>query len=119
MLARLDISVLGPIGQALTPRINEGEALRFTIRTLNADLAVVVPTSLRYRIDGAGYSDPLVNWTTLTPALAVNVIITGAQNARTYDWGIGERTVLVEAGDAEGVIRKTFHYEIADLLGVE
>ena len=120
MLGRLDISALGPnVGQALTPRINEGEAFRLTVRPLSADLAATTPTTMRYRIDDLDQGTAVLDWTSLTPATSVNIIITSAQNAMRNGLCVERRQVVVEAVDSDGPMRRTFDYEIADLQGIE
>jgi hypothetical protein len=119
MLGRLDIQLLGPtVGVALTPRINEGEAFRVTLRPLSADLAAIIPSTLRYRIDDLNQGTAVLDWTSLTPATSVNVIITGAQNAMRNGLSLERRQIVVEATDSDGAIRKTLDYEIADLQGI-
>lgn len=120
MLGRIDLQLLGPpVGQALAPRINEGEAFRVTIRALTADLAAATPTTLKYRIDDLNQGNAVLDWTTLTPATSVNVIITGAQNAMRNGLCVERRQLVFEATDSDGAIRKTLDYDIVDLQGVE
>jgi hypothetical protein len=118
MLGRLDISLLGQIGQALTPRINEREAFQLTIRALTADLAAATPSTMRYRIQDMDQCATVLDWTTLAPATAVSLIITGAQNAMRNGCDVERRQILVEASDSDGAIRRTFDYEIQNLQGI-
>lgn len=119
MLARIDLQLLGPpVGEALTPRIREGEAFRVTIRALNADLGATIPTTLRYRIDDLNQGNAVLDWTTLTPATSVNVIITGAQNAIRNGLCVERREIVIEAADSDGAIRKALDYYIEDLQGI-
>jgi hypothetical protein len=119
MLGRLDISALGPnVGQALTPRINEGEAIRLTVRPLTADLAATTPTTMRYRIDDLDQGNAVLDWTSLTPGTSVNVVLTSAQNALRNCRSVERRQVVVEAVDSESTLRRTYEYEIADLQGI-
>lgn len=119
MLGRIDLQLLGPpVGEALTPRIREGEAFRVTIRALTADLAASTPTAMRYRIDDLNQGNAVLDWTTLTPATSVNVVITAAQNALRNGCGTERRQLVFEATDSDGPIRKTLDYDIADLQGV-
>jgi len=119
MLGRLDFTTLGPdVGRALTPRINEGEAFRLTVRPLSADLAATTPTTMRYRIDDRDQGTAVLDWTTLTPATSVNIVLTSAQNAMRNGLGIERRQVVIEAVDSDGPMRRTFDYEISDLQGV-
>jgi len=120
MLGRIDIQLLGPpIGEALTPRIREGEAFRVTVRALTADLAAATPSEMRYRIDDLDQGNAVLDWTTLSPATSVNVIITAAQNAMRNNLCAERRQLVFEASDSDGPIRKTLDYDIADLQGVE
>lgn len=107
-----------PIGEALTPRIREGEAFRVTVRALTADLAASTPTTMRYRIDDLNQGNAVLDWTTLTPATSVNVIITAAQNAMRNGLSIERRQLVFEASDSDGPVRKTLDYDIADLQGI-
>lgn len=119
MLGRIDTQLLGPpIGEALTPRIREGEAFRVTIRALTADLAASTPSTMRYRIDDLNQGNAVLDWTTLTPATSVNVIITAAQNAMRNGLCTERRQIVVEAADSDGPLRKTLDYDIIDLQGV-
>lgn len=119
MLGRLDIQLLGPpVGQALTPRINEGEAFRVTIRALTADLAASTPSTMRYRIDDLDQGNAVLDWTTLTPATSVNVIVTSAQNAMRNGLCVERRQIVIEATDSDGPIRKVIDYEIQNLQGI-
>jgi hypothetical protein len=120
MLGRIDISLLGPpIGVAVTPRINEGEAFRVTIRALTADLAASTPDGMRYRLDDLDQGNAILDWTILTPATSVNVIITGAQNAMRNGLRVERRQMVFEASDSDGAIRKALDYDITDLQGIE
>lgn len=119
MLGRLDISALGPnVGQALTPRINEGEALKLTVRPLSADLAATTPTTMRYRIDDVDQGTAVLDWTSLTPGTTVSIVVTSAQNALRNCRVVEKRQVVVEAVDSDGPLRRTYDYEISDLQGI-
>lgn len=119
MLGRLDISALGPnAGQALTPRINEGEAFRLTVRPLSADLGATTPTTVRYRIDDLNQGTAVLDWTTVTPGTSMNIVVTSAQNALRNCLSIERRQVVIEATDSDGPMRRTWEYEIADLQGI-
>lgn len=121
MLARLDISLLGPpIGVAMAPRINEGEAFRVTLRTLNADLAATTPTTLRWYLRDMDRMAAILDWQDLTPATAVNLIIVGSRNLIRNGLARERRQLVFEATDADGPIRKTIDYEIMSLgLGAD
>jgi hypothetical protein len=120
MLGRLDIFAIGPDrGQALTPRIHEGEALRLTVRPLSANLAATTPTSMRYRIDDLDQRSAVLDWTSLTPGPSVDIVLTSALNAIRNYRPVERRQVVIEASDSDGPMRRTYEYEIADLQGVE
>jgi hypothetical protein len=119
MLGRLDIIPLAQPGQAMGPRINEGEALRVTIRALNSNLGATTPLTMRYRIQDVDQNSTLLDWTTLTPATSVDVTITGAQNSIRNGRSLEHRQILAEASDIDGVIRKTLNYTVADIEGIE
>jgi hypothetical protein len=119
MLGRLDISMIGPpVGVAVVPRIREGEAFRITIMALTENLAAATPTSMRYRIDDLNQGSAILDWTSLTPATSVNVVITAAQNAIRNCGYVERRQIVVEASDADGPIRNTMEYDIQDLRGI-
>jgi hypothetical protein len=119
MLGRLDISLTGPpVGIAVIPRIREGEAFRITIMALTENLAAATPTSMRYRIDDLNQGSAILDWTSLTPATSVNVVITAAQNAIRNTMCVERRQIVVEAADADGPIRSTLEYDIEDLQGI-
>lgn len=120
MLARLDISLTGvQLGISPTPRVNEGEAFRVTLRPLSADLAATTPTTMRYRLDDLNQGTAILDWTTLTPATSVNVVISSAQNAIRNGMCVERRQLVFEASDADGPIRRTLDYDIADIQGIE
>lgn len=116
MLVRIDIST-DETGQSPVRQVNEGEALKLTLRALNDSLAVVTPTSMRYRIQSIDTGETVLDWTSLTPSTAVSVIITGAQNAIRCG-GTERRAVIAEATDSDGLIRRVFEYDVVDLQGI-
>lgn len=118
MLGRIDLS-LTPVKEAPTPRVQEGEAFRVTIRTLTADLAATTPTTMRYRIDDLSQGSAILDWTSLTPGTAVNVVITAAQNAIRNGLSSERRQIVFESSDSDGPIRKTLAYDIENLQGIE
>lgn len=118
MLGRLDHELLGPQVQYPVPTINEGEALKVTVRPLTADLAATTPTTMRYRIDDAVQGVAVLDWTTLTPATSVSFIVTSARNAMRNGCGKERRQIIVEAVDSDGPIRKVIDYDIVDLQGI-
>lgn len=117
MLGRIDLSLLGPpVGQALTPRVNEGEAFRVTMRVLNADLGAATPTTMRWYLrdlDRGG--EAIIGWQDLTPATSVNVTIAGSRNLIRNTLSRERRQLVFEATDSDGPIRKTLDYEIQSL----
>jgi hypothetical protein len=119
MLGRIDLQLLGPpIGEALTPRIREGEAFRVTVRALTADLAAATPSAMKYRIDDLNQGSAVLDWTAMTPATSVNVIITAAQNAMRNGLCVERRQLVFEASDSDGPVRRTLDYDIQDLQGI-
>lgn len=120
MLGRLDYSLTGvPLGVHPVPRITEGAAFRVTLRPLNADLAATTPTTMRYRIDDVDQGIAILDWTSLTPATSVNVVITSAQNAIRNDLCVERRQLVFEASDSDGPIRRTLDYDIENIQGIE
>jgi hypothetical protein len=119
MLGRLDFELTpAPVGFSPTPRVNEGEAFRVTLRPLNADLAATTPTTMRYRLDDLNQGCAILDWTALTPATSVNVVITSAQNAIRNGLCVERRQLTFEASDSDGPIRRTLDYDITDLQGI-
>lgn len=120
MLGRLDYSLTGvQVGISPTLRVNEGEAFRVTLRPLSADLAATTPTTMRYRLDDVNQGSAILDWTSLTPGTAVNVVITSAQNAIRNGLSVERRQLVFEASDNDGPIRRTLDYDIANLTGIE
>ncbi len=119
MLGRLDFTLLGPKVEYPVPTINEGEALKVTVRPLSADLAATTPTSMRYRIDDVIQGNAVLDWTTLTPGTSVSFIVTSARNAMRNGCSKERRQIVVEAVDSDGPIRRTIDYDIADIEGIE
>lgn len=116
MLGRLDIQLLGPpVGEALTPRIREGEAFRVTIRALTADLAASTPTTMRYKLIDSEQGANILDWTSLSPATSVNVIVTAAQNAMRNGLPSERRQFVAEASDSDGPIRRIIDYIVEDI----
>lgn len=127
MLSRIDIRAVGPQGGPL-PRINEGETLRLAIQVLDADLAKATPTAARMAIIDLEQGTAILDWTAILPApsyvtwvndSSANVIISATQNSLRNGGSIESRQVVFEMSDADGRIRRTFDYEISDLIGVE
>jgi len=116
LIGRLDVSS-SAIG-ALTRRIAEGDALRLTLRVLSPDLALIAPTTLRYRIDDLNQGSAVLEWTTLTPTATTNVIVTSAQNAMRSGLSVERRQIVFEASDSDGPQRKTYEYDISNLQGI-
>jgi hypothetical protein len=120
MLGRLDVQLLGPaVGEAVIPRIVEGSALRITLRPLSADLAATIPTSMRWRLDDLSQGTAIVDWTSLTPATSVNVVISSSQNAIRNGMCVERRQFVAEAADADGPIRKTIEFDIENIQGIQ
>jgi hypothetical protein len=117
MLARLDFQLIGP-GQAPPLRINEGEALQFTLRALDSTLAVVTPTTVRYRLEDLDRGSTITDWTTVTPATSMTVTISGSTNSIRNGCSVERRQVIAEATDIDGTIRRVLSYEISDLQGI-
>lgn len=119
MLGRLDFNLTGvQLGILPVVRINEGEAFRVTLRPLSADLAATTPTTMRYRIDDLVQGNAVLDWTSLTPATSVNVVITGTQNAIRNALCTERRQIVFEATDSDGSLRRTFEYDLVNLQGI-
>jgi hypothetical protein len=103
------------VGSAVINEIAEGQLLRLTVRTLTADLAAVVPTSLRYRIDDLVQGCAVLDWTAVTPALPANILVTAAQNTARSNYLRERRQVIVEASDSDGPIREVYEYDLLNL----
>lgn len=117
MLSRLDVQPIGP--QLLpTPEVPEGTTLRVTVRPMNSDLAAATPSSMRYRVQDLIQGATVLDWTSLTPSTAVNVTVTAAQNALRNGLCRERRQLVVEATDADGLIRRSFDFDVTDIAGV-
>ena len=117
MLARLDIQMIGP-QSAPVPEVSEGTTLRVTVRPLNSDLAAATPTTMRYRVQDLIQGAAVLDWTSLTPGPAVNVTVTATQNALRNGMCRERRQLVVEATDADGLIRRALDFDVADIAGV-
>lgn len=117
MLGRIDIQALGPkVGTAVINQIAEGQLLRLTIRALDADLAAVIPTAIRYRIDDLDQGTAVLGWTSVTPVSSPqSILITAAQNAIRCNLARERRQVVIEASDSDGAIREVYEYDIINL----
>lgn len=123
MLSRVDIRAVGPQGGPV-PRINEGETIRLTIQVLDADLAKATPTAARMAIIDLEQGTAILDWTAILPApsyvtwindSSANIIISATQNALRNGGCIERRQVVFEMSDADGRIRRSYDYEVADL----
>lgn len=119
MLGRLDFTLLGPQAMYPVPTINEGEALKVTVRPLSADLAATTPSSMRYRIDDAVQGNAVLDWATLSPGTSVSIIVTSAQNAMRNGCLKERRQIVLEASDSDGPIRRVIDYDVVDIEGME
>lgn len=119
MIGRIDITLLGTQrGQALTPELIAGQALQITVRTLNADLALTVPTALRYRVDDVISGQAIKEWTTVTPANPTTIVLGATYNAiRNTGRDFERRQIMIEASDSDGAIRQTQDYLLMNTLG--
>jgi hypothetical protein len=92
---------------AITDRLTlrstpEGAAVPFAVKVYT-DTAepwvLVVPTTLRYRIDDPEYGNEILAWTTVTPASSATITVTGTQNAITGCAARERRRLTVQADD--------------------
>lgn len=118
MLARIDITLLGTDGSALTPQLIAGQALRITARVLNSDLALTTPSSLRYRIDDVLSGQAIISWTTVAPANPTVITVAPTNNTiRNTGNDFERRQIMIEASDTDGPIRHTQDYLVLNTLG--
>lgn len=117
MLARVDIQLSGP-QRIPVPAVLDGEAMPFTVRVLTVDLATATPSTARYRIDDLVQGNAVVDWTSITPANPMSVIVTGAQNALRNGRDRERRIITVEATDADGPRRSTLEYDVLGIPGL-
>lgn len=119
MIRRLDITTTGlDIGQALTPQLNAGCALKVTARVFSEDMGQITPSSIRYRVDDVLSGQAMTSWTTLTPANPTTFVINATTNAiRNPGHDFERRQIMVEASDADGPFRSTFDYLLFNTLG--
>ena len=100
---------------------NDGQAIAFAAKVYT-DTAepwtLVVPTTLRYRIDDLDTGCNVLDWTTVTPASTATITITAAQNTIS-NCRNARRQIVVEAdhGLATNCIT-TREYTIRNLSGV-
>jgi len=119
VLRRLDISTVGAeIGQALTPQVTAGNSLKVTVRALDDTMALVTPTTMRYRVDDVNSGQAIADWTSVTPAAPAVFVIPPTINAnRNPGYDFERRQLMVEATDAEGTLRDTYDYLLFNTLG--
>lgn len=80
----------------------EGAAVPFAVKVYTDTTepwALVVPTTLRYRIDDPEYGTEIAGWTTVTPASSAAITVTGTQNAISGCAARERRRLTVNADD--------------------
>lgn len=60
---------------------NELSQVIVTVQPLDSAGAPTIPTTARYRVDDCRTNKQLVNWTSLTPSLSMQITIPGSVNA--------------------------------------
>lgn len=61
--------------------LNEATAVALNIERRGDDGSLIIPTSLKYRVDCVTNNQPVTDWATLTPAATTTVVIPAASNA--------------------------------------
>lgn len=116
MLGRLDITVQGP-PQSVTQAVIEGAIQKLSVRALDSNLATATPSSARYRIDNLTTGETVKNWTSLTPATSMDILISATDNALQSCYERERRQVLIEASDSDGPVRVIHEYDVINLPG--
>lgn len=101
-------------------RYNEGQSATVNIVFQDDEEALVVPTTLRYRIDCLTTGRTVRDWTTLTPASTVAIPITPSDNAILNTRNASERKQMVIQTDY-GTDDQAVEYSewiVKNLLGV-
>ena len=100
------------------PEVVEGGG--FTAIAYSRDgTAANTPTTAQYRIDCLTSGQIIKNWTSLTPAAAMNIIITGSDNAlkdQSNDYEMRQVTVE-EDSDLDTQTRVSGIYRVRNLGG--
>jgi len=109
------------ITDTLTARTaNDGQAVSFAVRVLDASSppALVVPATLRYRVDNLRTGYNVTAWTDVTPASTATIVVTGAQNTLT-ECRDSRYQITVEAdhGLSTNAVA-TREYHVRNLIGV-
>lgn len=79
--------------------INEGRALRFTV-SFEQDGAAFIPDTVRYRVDDEQSGSSVVDWTDVTPADSIVIVLSGDDNQLVSESNRRERRTLTVEADA-------------------
>ena len=80
----------------------EGAAVPFAVKVYTDTTepwVLVIPTTLRYRLDDPEYGTEIAGWTTVTPASSTTITVTGTQNAISGCAAREKRRLTVQADD--------------------
>lgn len=100
-------------------RINEGTAVELSIARRGDDGSLIVPTTLKYRVDDSA-GDSITAWTDVTPASITTLDIPAASNAILDDSKTYEDRVVTVMAD-EGLSTQEVYeerYRVVNLGGI-
>lgn len=93
----------------------DGQAVPFIARVFTDTVepwVLVIPTTLRYRIDDPERRCTILDWTTVTPANTATITVTGSQNSidrcMTREWR--RITVQADSGLATSCVETRDYY---------
>jgi len=100
---------------------NELSTVRITTQALDEDANPYIPLTARYKVTDCRSEDITVNWTTLTPALSMEIVIPGSANAIVNASRKREtKVVTVQTNQGEDTQHyEEYEYRIENLKFVE
>jgi hypothetical protein len=101
-------------------RVREKSLVRATVKFYDPDWVAIIPNTARYRIDCETNCQTVLDWTTLTPAASMQIVISAAYNAIINCRNKQEIKVLtVEVNtDTTTMMHERARYQVDNLQGV-
>jgi len=102
--------------------VNEGKTITLELTHLDKNKALIVPISLRYRIDDVTNNLTVLDYTAVaTPGSTNTIVITAVQNKKSRQNQKRERRqVTTEAIDSTGAIDpQEFYYDLIQIFSRE
>lgn len=99
--------------------VNAGKSITLELTHLDKDKALVVPTTLEYRIDDITNQRTVLDWTTVSsPSSTNSIVITAVQNAKfNLNQRKELRQITTKATDSTGAIDpEEFYYNLVQIF---